>query len=336
MYLDLNGELEHIIIKEPAVADLLIQLAYAATINNGLRPYPECLKGSEADCVKDNTEICQLINLLPGVDELVEFAKTANGLQKGHRLLKVLRWIIRSNTAHLKQLNREQEMIVGLNKQWHQFKMTISTPTKEATFQLHKEKFNNKSIFAFHGTRLANFHSILRTGLNFNRIAHGRTYGDGIYHAYYSSTAIAYTAKRFRRPKRSDGEPPMRWKNAKVPVKTMLSVNEIVLDESSFVSTRPHLVVNDAEKVQTRFLIFNAWQKDFEEVNCQRVPERPMEGVIYHTIPDRYRIYDTSVTDKVRPRDSRPRQRWYSLRIPKDTFPSSNTAIVHKKQTKNN
>ena len=97
-------------------------------------------------------EICKLINLLPGVDELVEFAKTSDGLQEAlrtidHRLFKLLRWIILSNTAHLKQLNREEEMIVGLNKQWHQFKMTISKPTKEVTFQRHKEQFNNKSIF---------------------------------------------------------------------------------------------------------------------------------------------------------------------------------------------
>ena len=49
-------------------------------------------------------EICKLINLLPGVDELVEFAKTSDGLQEAlrtidHRLLKLLRWIILSNTA---------------------------------------------------------------------------------------------------------------------------------------------------------------------------------------------------------------------------------------------
>ena len=57
MYLDLNGELEHIIIKEPAVVDLLIQLAYIAAINNELLPYPDCLKGSEDDCIKDTRDL---------------------------------------------------------------------------------------------------------------------------------------------------------------------------------------------------------------------------------------------------------------------------------------
>ena len=233
-------------------------------------------------------EICKLINLLPGVDELVEFAKTSDGLQEAlrtidHRLLKLLRWIILSNTAHLKQLNREEEMIVGLNKQWHQFKMTISNPTKEVTFQRHKEQFNNKSIFAFHGTRLANFHSILPTGLNFDKVQNGRSFGNGIYHAYHSATSIRYTAHHYRGyPRflnRDNGAVRLltRWKNTKVYVTTMLSVNEIVLDESCFVSTRPHLVVNDPEKVQTRFLIFTASDsKTFEEVTRDRVPERPL------------------------------------------------------------
>jgi hypothetical protein len=224
MYLDINGELEHVIIEEPAVADLLIQLAYIAAINNQLCPYPDILKGYENDCVKDTTEICQLINLLPSVDDLVEFAQTPDGLQDAlkpidHRLLKILRWIILSNTAHLKQLDREQDMIVGLRKRWHQFKMTISTPLKEAIFQRHKESFNNESLFAFHGTRLANFHSILRTGLNFDKITHGRSYGDGIYHAYHSSTSVEYTWDRNQGYAGTDddvrGKLSVRWKNAK-------------------------------------------------------------------------------------------------------------------------
>ena len=341
MYLDLNGELEHIVIKGPAVVDLLIQLAYIAAINNELLPYPDCLKGSDDDCIKDTREICKLINLLPGVDELVEFAKTTDGLQEAlriidHRLLKLLRWIILSNTAHLKQLVRQEEMIVGLNKRWHQFKMTISNPTKEATFQRHKEKFNKKSLFAFHGTSLANFHSILRTGLNFDKVQHGRSYGNGIYHAYHSGTSIGYTANRYReypRPlNRGNGALPTRWKNTKVYVKTMLSVNEIVFDESCFVSTQPHLVVNDPEKVQTRFLIFTARGKTFEDVTCDRVPEKPLEDAIYHAIPDKYQIYDASASFSAIYRSSSRTKRQDSLKIPKDIFPSSKKGTVHKKQ----
>jgi hypothetical protein len=101
----------------------------------------------------------------------------------------------------------------------------------------------------------------------------------------------------------------------------MLSVNEIVLDESRFVSTHPHLVVNDPEKVQTRYLIFSTKDKKLKEGKSDVTVKMPLEGANYHTVPEKYQIYDG---------DSRLGGEPYRLSIPKDTFPSG-SSTTHKK-----
>ena len=41
--------------------------------------------------------------------------------------------------------------------------------------------------------QISNWHNILRQGLNFSKMSHGRSYGDGIYLALDAATSLSYT-----------------------------------------------------------------------------------------------------------------------------------------------
>ena len=332
MYVDLNGELEDILINEPFVADLLIQLAFVAARSQQLQPYPDCLVGIGDNSVKDQNEICYLIDRLPTVDYLSHVARVPNGLQDSlkqidPRLLPLLRWIVMSNTAHIRKLEGEESMMVGLGKEWHQFKMTISTPQKEAVFQQHKESHNGNTIFAFHGSPLYNWHSILRTGLNFNKVTHGRSYGDGIYHAFHLGTSLTYTGDRgyaYAAPINGPNSI-MKWKNASMEVTTMLSVNEVVLDERCFVKTSPFLVVNDTQKVQTRYLIIRGI-RDKGYVECDVNVRECLKNVTYHPVPSKYRIYSDGMDFYNRPMfPQQDNSGQTQVHIPRDSFTITRT-----------
>ena len=332
MYVDLNGELEDILLNEPFVVDLLIQLAYNSARNGQLQPYPDCLAGNDSSSVKDSGEICQLLDRLPTVEYLALLAAIPHGLQDGlkkidSRLLPLLRWIVMSNTAHIKALDKKEQMLVGLGKEWHQFKMTISTPQKEAIFQQHKTRQKGETIFAFHGSPLTNWHSILRTGLNFDRIVNGRAFGNGIYMAFHLATSVGYAQSygAYYRPSLNVNavnyaNVPQKWKNAVMEVVTMLSVNEVVLDESCFVKTQPYLVVNNVEKVQTRYLIVKG-VKDTAMEECKIDVPECLKNVTYHSPPNQYRIFGYSGT----PTNSYNHFNGIQVHIPKDSFTITRT-----------
>ena len=189
MYVDLNGELEDILLNEPFVVDLLIQLAYASARSGQLQPFPDCLQGNDSNSVKDSADICQLLNRLPTVAHLAVLAAIPKGLQDGlkridSRLLPLLRWIVMSNTAHIKTLDRKEQMIAGLGIEWHQFKMTISTPQKEAIFQTHKQTHGGNNIFAFHGSPLSRAETTRHVPADYVRFREEKT-GIQIEHAIH-------------------------------------------------------------------------------------------------------------------------------------------------------
>jgi hypothetical protein len=329
MYVDINGCLEDCLINEPLVSQLLIILAYEAARHEKLSPYPDCFTGEDEESIADSKQICRLLNKLPSVAELVKLAKVPNGLQTlkdtDQRLLPLLRWIILSNTAHIKKLEKPDQMIAGLAKHWLQFKMTISTAEKEATFQHHKDAHEGKTIFAFHGSPLVNWHSTLRTSLNFNKSIHGRAYGDGIYHAFSSQVSMEYTGGRYRIPKAH--EVAVHWKNADMRVTSMLSVNEIVLDTSTFVSQTPYLVVNSPDKVQTRYLIIRAREGLVETVENNLAVLEPLKDVVYNQVSDEFKIYEGGDMFRmmgIRGATVKP------VHVPKDSFTLSRNPNVPK------
>ncbi|XP_071845856.1 protein mono-ADP-ribosyltransferase PARP6-like isoform X2 [Apostichopus japonicus] len=105
----------------------------------------------------------------------------------------LLQWIISSNRSHILKLPPNKQ--INFMRTPHQFLLMSSPPTKQAIFQKAKE--TNGSIFAFHGSNIENWHSILRNGLinasGTKHQCHGAAYGKGIYLSPNSSVSFGYS-----------------------------------------------------------------------------------------------------------------------------------------------
>ncbi|KAI8811772.1 hypothetical protein BJ742DRAFT_795451 [Cladochytrium replicatum] len=165
----------------------------------------------------------------------------------------LLRWIVGSNRSFLRELSDPDEKLTELGENYMQFKMVMGSPEKESLFGLEREKFrhndNGKPLWAWHGSPLKNWHSIIRTGLNFNTVSHGRAYGNGIYHAKDMQTSVGYTGNYHSAISQTGRS------NRIHNCLHVLSLNEIVNNPKGFASTSPYLVIPDVNWVQTRYLI---------------------------------------------------------------------------------
>lgn len=100
---------------------------------------------------------------------------------------RLLRWIVASNLAYLKQVEEEDELIQNIPKAFRQFKLVVGSPSKEhqlrkAIVDVQARNENARkypTLYAWHGSAVKNWHSILREGLHFNETINGRAYGHG-------------------------------------------------------------------------------------------------------------------------------------------------------------
>jgi ubiquitin-conjugating enzyme E2 Q len=167
--------------------------------------------------------IIVLLETLPSISELRTFllqqtCKTEPNLRAWKErvspaALGLLRWIIASNRSCIVQVDRcpGQEEIdatetkIRLDQKcgnvpdnWLQFRFAQGSPDKEQRFlnslKAEKGNFDTKypTMFAFHGSPLQNWHSIIRHGLDFKETLHGRAYGHGVYHAMDQMTSGGY------------------------------------------------------------------------------------------------------------------------------------------------
>nr|XP_061812914.1 protein mono-ADP-ribosyltransferase PARP6-like [Nerophis lumbriciformis] len=107
--------------------------------------------------------------------------------------IPLLQWILSSNRSHIVKLPANRHLPFMHTP--HQFLLISSPPTKEARFQTARELYG--STFAFHGSHVENWHSILRNGLvnasNTKFQMHGAAYGKGIYLSPVSSISFGYS-----------------------------------------------------------------------------------------------------------------------------------------------
>jgi ubiquitin-conjugating enzyme E2 Q len=87
------------------------------------------------------------------------------------------------------------------------------------------------SLFAFHGSPVANWHSIIREGLHFKQTLHGRAFGHGCYHSLELSTSTSYSNMGI------SGVTTYLWPQSELKIHTALSLNEIVNAPAEFVSS---------------------------------------------------------------------------------------------------
>ncbi|KAL7914564.1 hypothetical protein GGI35DRAFT_466520 [Trichoderma velutinum] len=210
--------------------------------------------------------------------------------------LTLLQWIISSNRSLILQddavpnlfatANQPEDSQVttlpnphkvnGLQPHWMQFRFLQGTPERERLFmkeimtvsQSQGEQSQFPTIFTWHGSSLQNWHSIIRTGLDFNTVQNGRSFGDGVYMSNDFSVSSAYCRKQAFAVE-------TRWQNSLLKPTAAISICEVVNRCDEFLKTTPHYVVNQIEWIQCRYL-FVAVDPTLEAIQ-QPFPTKPTE-----------------------------------------------------------
>ena len=247
---------EEEIIQNPALVDLLIQFTFFGA-SSKLDPFPYAVRHFNQR-LENEKDVINLIQLIPSVSCMRRYANEAilkKTLDSIHILIyPFLSWVISSNFNFIEELTDPHEMLAGVPAVgFKQFRFTSGSLNKENVLQRHKQKYatGKESLYAFHGTRKQNWHSILRIGLHYKKKTNGRAYGNGIYHAYNASYSWHYT----------NGDNSPSWKNADVSIQACICLNEIVNCPKQFVSQSPHIVISDVEWVQLRYIIVKTTAK---------------------------------------------------------------------------
>jgi poly [ADP-ribose] polymerase 6/8 len=192
---------------EAEVVDLLVCMASAAAhsprCNIIFNPFPLIF---DPDNPKkqilsperpDYALVRQILDHFLSIEQLTQakdFLHLKAQLTKSHPLAyPLLQWIIASNRAHIVKLH-ETKHITSMKTQ-HQYLLLSAPPEKEERFRQLKRSYS--SLFAFHGSAIENWHSILRHGLK-NATGtklqlNGAAYGPGIYLSPQASISFGYS-----------------------------------------------------------------------------------------------------------------------------------------------
>lgn len=236
--------------------------------------------------------VSQILDTLPSVEEMTAFLGDKSTKRElsawkeriSPAALDILRWIVASNRSFIKldDPRNSQNKVIGMDD-FIQFRLVQGAPDKEHDFTRAVFRHGRRAchsyptMFAWHGSPLYNWHSILREGLHFEHTAHGRAYGNGVYFSSSFQQAIAYTARIFRT---------QLWRNSKLNVKSAISLNEIVNDTKHFVHSRECLVVDQLDWIQPRFLFVRSKSSPFDNPDNPPV-ETPGPVTLYQQDPSR-------------------------------------------------
>ncbi|PWN86553.1 hypothetical protein FA10DRAFT_52837 [Acaromyces ingoldii] len=178
------------------VEDLLIVTTAAAARHYDQQPgvmpnLPLSGDGVTPMCASD---VAVTLDSVPASKDLCKAALTETLTSEQKR---VLRWTLATNKAHIVEvLDKDRLAIKGAELTYDHlfFRVYNSTREHDAAFAALVAKHG--SFYAFHGSALSNWHSILRTNLknlsHTTMMAHGCHHGSGIYLAEEWSEAIAY------------------------------------------------------------------------------------------------------------------------------------------------
>ncbi|KAL1585073.1 hypothetical protein WHR41_06418 [Cladosporium halotolerans] len=213
--------------------------------------------------------MCKLLDTLPSVKEMQDYLSTHHESDLKGWVSRVspsaaslLRWIIASNRACIMQCDTKvddtnekskgptAERLHGMDG-YMQFRFAMGAPDKESRFMSEVRTTTDRlslrfpTIFAWHGSPLHNWHMIIREGLHFKNVDHGRAYGNGVYHAKDAHTSSGYALMMMT---------PAVWPNSVLRISSALALNEIVNAPAEFVSKDPFYVVSQLDWIRTRYL----------------------------------------------------------------------------------
>ncbi|KAI0704703.1 hypothetical protein C8Q76DRAFT_801607 [Earliella scabrosa] len=196
------------------------------------------------------TTVRDLIACLPSVGVMktfLESTSSASASPDGFRLPEmdrsipaaawtILRWCFASCRMRIDALHRPEEMVQNVGSEWRQFRISLGIP--EAEHRFHEEVQLAQSadytgrarlypwLYAFHGSPLDSWHSILRYGLWYKSIRHGRRYGNGIYLAKDPTIAERYAEY---------ASPACQWPNSACVIEQCMTLAEVVNQPARFV-----------------------------------------------------------------------------------------------------
>uniref|UniRef100_A0A7N8XXR6 Poly [ADP-ribose] polymerase n=1 Tax=Mastacembelus armatus TaxID=205130 RepID=A0A7N8XXR6_9TELE len=190
------------------VIDLLVAMCRAALLSSRksliFEPFPSVVDPYNPKTLAFSPKRKRYDRLQKALDSVLLIRKMAQGpyseikkqMDKIDPLAyPLLQWILASNRSHIVKLPLNRQLKFMHTP--HQFLLISSTPSKEACFQTAKKLYG--STFAFHGSHIENWHSILRNGLinaSYTKLQlHGAAYGKGIYLSPISSISFGYSGK---------------------------------------------------------------------------------------------------------------------------------------------
>ncbi|KIJ62454.1 hypothetical protein HYDPIDRAFT_30416 [Hydnomerulius pinastri MD-312] len=282
--LNLGPSLEYDIIANTEVVDLLVSLAYTAAADQVLdEPLPRGMgllvpRPAGSVIQVDDGGLCQfdslsvqemrsaivmLLNSLPPIGDMKKYLQRKSSADNTRlrdmdpdvlpAAWSLLRWSVASCTAHIQELTDKEDCLKNISPQFRQFRFMVGAPDKEAKFKtaLEKETAGDANaqeyptLFGFHGSPLKNWHSIIRHGLWYKSIAHGRAHGHGVYFAKDGNISMrGYAAHSAH-----------RWKNSMLLPTNCFALAEIVNRPQQFVSQNPYYVVDKTDWIMCRYLL---------------------------------------------------------------------------------
>lgn len=251
--------LEAEISMNPETLELQVTLAHAAfTSNSKTLEFLTLREGMTNEKVSNALQVCPAIS---DMKTLIANSSLMSGLNAiNNDLYGLIAWLMTTNSAHVRPLT-EKEKIKSL-KNVNQFVLLCSTPEKEAKFQEIKKKEGGKSIWAFHGSSMTNWFTIMRTGLknlsNTKHMTSGAAHGEGIYMATNSFTSLGYCTKFGR----GGGFPNSFGKNP-----LCMALCEIVPPKKLYRSG-DFIVLKEEDRVVTRFLLVG---DNIPNVNSEKI-----------------------------------------------------------------
>ncbi|KAJ3489200.1 hypothetical protein NLG97_g6043 [Lecanicillium saksenae] len=240
-----------------------------------------------------------LLTILDGLPSILEMRKYLLA-QPGRRLaswsrlnaseLAVLNWTVASNRSLIVQddIVANPDLQAKSNKPWNkigtvdgkeqshmQFRFLQGSPEMEQKFEEKAldmlKRTSTPTIFAWHGSRLKNWHSIIRTGLDFLTTENGRACGNGVYFSSAMSTSLGYCGYTTTRPDQSNivskakqakmslkmltKVQPLAWSKSHLQISSAIAVCELINSPHEFVCHTPHFVVDQLHWIQCRYLL---------------------------------------------------------------------------------
>ncbi|XP_072258724.1 protein mono-ADP-ribosyltransferase PARP16 [Pyxicephalus adspersus] len=185
---------EHIIARDPLAADLKCSLFMSALRSykrdSVLRPFPPFYA---TDQYKDFDALIAEATTLPSLQDVIQ-----NRWKEDQKLLDLLNWILSEKLFTIKSLKKgkfeEVQALPGFP--------TLALPTPDFLFEIEycekliakfqETRSERDVIYALHGSRLENFHSILHNGLHCH-LNKTSLFGEGTYLTSDLSLALLYS-----------------------------------------------------------------------------------------------------------------------------------------------